>query len=176
MTTDERDQKLIEMMTQHQRAVYGFIYSLLGNAADADDVLQNTYFTMWKKRESFHGEGNFVTWACSFAKLQAFSHRRKSRRGGQNLVDDEMLDLIACETERQLSDREERLTAMRECLENLPERQRELLNLRYYEAKSAAAMASFRDTSESVIHVTMHRIRKALLRCIRVRLDAEVAR
>lgn len=172
MTDEERDLKLMELMTKHQRSVYGFIFTMVGNAADADDVLQNTYLIMWKKRADFHGKGNFLTWACSFAKLQVFSYRKKHKRHRQHAVEEEVLDAIASEVERQFDDREDRLLALRSCLASLPERQRELLTLRYFESKSSAAIADLRDTSENVIHVTMHRVRKALLRCIRTKMTA----
>ena len=172
MTDEERDLKLIELMTKHQRAVYGFIFAMVGNAADADDVLQNTYFVMWKKRADFHGQGNFLTWACSFAKLQVFTHRKKHKRHKQTALEEEVLEAIASEVERQFDDRDERLVALRGCLASLPERQRELLKLRYFQSKTSAAIADIRDTSENVIHVTMHRIRKALLRCIRTKMSA----
>jgi RNA polymerase sigma-70 factor (ECF subfamily) len=171
MTQEQRELKLIELMTEHRHSVYGYIFSLTGNASDAEDILQSTYCAMWKKRDDFHGQGNFLTWACSFAKLQTFSHLRKSRRRQQVSLDEEALEAVAQETERQLCQKADRLGALRQCLANLPERQRELLNMRYRDAKSSAALASMRNTSESVIDVTMHRIRKALLRCIRTRLE-----
>ena len=173
MTPEQRDLKLIELMTEHQRSVYGFIYSLTGNAADADDVLQNTYCALWKKRDDFHGQGNFLTWACSFAKLQAFSHNRKRKRRQQVALEDDLLEAVAQEAVRQLCNKDERLGALRQCMRDLPDRQKELVNLRYRENRSSAELAGMRNTSQSVIDVTMHRIRKALLRCIRIRLDAE---
>ena len=57
----------VELLTQHQRKLYGYIYTLVPNATDSDDLLQETNLVLWKKRSEYKLGTNFMAWACRIA-------------------------------------------------------------------------------------------------------------
>jgi RNA polymerase sigma-70 factor, ECF subfamily len=66
---DDRNAVFVELLTQHQRKLYGYIYSFVPNAADSDDLLQETNLILWKKNLEYQLGTNFTAWACRTAFL-----------------------------------------------------------------------------------------------------------
>ena len=67
---DDRSVAFVEMLTQHQRKLYGYIYTLVRNSADSDDLLQETNLVLWNKRLEYEFGNNFIAWACRIAFLK----------------------------------------------------------------------------------------------------------
>lgn len=173
MTRQDLNQQLVTMMTLHQRSVYGYIVSLLGSPADADDVLQNTYLAIWRKADEYHGEGKFTTWACRIAYFEVLAYRKKHRREPSAGFDPRVLDQIAEVAGEVVSEVDDRLEAMRGCMAKMDEASRELLRMRYQQELSMRQIheQSGRKTEGSV-RVALHRVRQSLLDCIRKRMSA----
>jgi RNA polymerase sigma-70 factor (ECF subfamily) len=71
-----------------------------------------------------------------------------------------------------LADRSE---ALHECLKRLPENQRRLVLLRYYEDHDIAAIAKATDRTEAAVYKLLSRLRAALNECVKARLDSSPA-
>ncbi|MFH1192823.1 MAG: RNA polymerase sigma factor [Candidatus Jorgensenbacteria bacterium] len=59
--------------------VFNFLYRLLGNAADAEDVAQETFFRAWKYLKKFNREKRFKPWLFAIAKNAAFASLARVR-------------------------------------------------------------------------------------------------
>lgn len=80
---------ITRLVTLHQQGVRGFLRRTCGDAAEADDLAQETFLTAWQRLGDYRGEASLRTWLCAiaFRKLQA-AHRsqaRARRRDGQYL-------------------------------------------------------------------------------------------
>ncbi|MGE3808819.1 MAG: sigma-70 family RNA polymerase sigma factor [Gemmataceae bacterium] len=162
---DERHDEFISQLTAAQAALWAYVYSLLPNHVAAQDVLQETNLTLWRKAGDFRLGTSFLAWACQVAYFHVLSHRRKLRR--DRLVFDD--DVFAYLAERQ-ADRGvelgDRLTALRRCLEKLPENSRRLLQERYAAGGSVKGMAEESGRSSAALSQLLYRIREKLLQCI----------
>ena len=73
---------------QHQQAVRSFLRRLCGNAAEADDLAQETFVAAWSALWRFKGESSLRSWLCAIAwrKHQdwARSRRRSARREAES--------------------------------------------------------------------------------------------
>jgi RNA polymerase sigma-70 factor (ECF subfamily) len=85
-----------------------------------------------------------------------------------------MLENLAQEAQVYVGEQEDdRLAAMRQCLESLPARQREMLRRRYGQGESVRALAASQGRAASALATALFRIRRALWNCIQQRLSVE---
>jgi RNA polymerase sigma-70 factor (ECF subfamily) len=69
-----------QLVESNRRAVYRAAYAALGSAADADDVAQDTFVTVYRKLGGFRGDASFRTWLLSIAWRKALDRRRSVTR------------------------------------------------------------------------------------------------
>ena len=75
------DHKAFEMLVErHENKVYGLAYRLMGNAADAEDVLQDAFLSAYRGLKKFQGKSSFSTWLYRLATNAALIKLRKGKR------------------------------------------------------------------------------------------------
>ncbi|MEX2025689.1 MAG: sigma factor, partial [Pirellulaceae bacterium] len=79
-STSQHTAEFVGLFSQNARRLYAYIFLLLGNAADADDVFQETSRVLWEKFDQFQPGANFLAWAESVAHYQTLSFRRRRQR------------------------------------------------------------------------------------------------
>ncbi|MBI4460751.1 MAG: sigma-70 family RNA polymerase sigma factor [Acidobacteria bacterium] len=70
-----------ELVNQYERRVYWAAFGLLGNAADAEDVTQETFLKCFQHLDQFRGEAKFSTWLIQIAVNEAKQRLRKQNPG-----------------------------------------------------------------------------------------------
>ena len=73
---DGSDRAFNLLVDRHQRAVRAFLRRLLGNAAEADDIAQDTFLAAWTQIRSFRGETSVRSWLCAIAWRKAKGAQR----------------------------------------------------------------------------------------------------
>ena len=167
----DRNELFVELLTLHQRTLYGFIYTLVPNPADAEDLLQQTSLVLWQKFDEFDLDSSFSAWACQIAHFTVLHYLRKKRRS-RVVFDDELIARLA-ETrhdreEVHLSDR----AVLAECVEELSEGDRKLIKLCYAAKRNIKAAAAALDRPVASVYMSLVRVRRLLMDCIR-RTNAE---
>lgn len=167
-TPDPSDEELVERFRQgeraafdelvkrHQRAILTLAHRILRSTEDARDVAQRAFVQVYRQLGRFRGESSFRTWLWRIAANLALDALRKRGRDARlALVPDERpgRDLLA----------EHRL---RRALEELPERQRLVVELRAFEELSFREIGEIVGSSEDAAKVNFHhalkRLRQAL--------------
>ncbi|MEM7600548.1 MAG: sigma-70 family RNA polymerase sigma factor [Verrucomicrobiota bacterium] len=147
-----------------QHRLRGYVYSLLGNAADMQDVVQETNRVLWRKREQFEDGTNFWAWASKIAYFQVMAHRKRLSRD-RHVFGDQLLHLMADE----MSEAEEPApdTAhLDACLGKLPERQRAAIEQFYLKDQALADIGLSMALNENAVSQLLYRARKSLRRCL----------
>ncbi len=120
-----------QLIQRHQGMVYRFLFHFLGNAADAEDLTQETFLTIHRKLHQHNQALSFRAWMMTIARYLAISHQRKSV---PTPLDPVMLAAAihdvcpAPERELLLKEAGEQV---RTALARLPEVHREILVMRY---------------------------------------------
>lgn len=86
--------RFLPLWTQHQRRVFAYIFTLIPNRADAEDLLQETSLTLWEKFDDFEQGTDFVAWACQVAYWKVRNARRKYARS-PIIHDDDLLSSLS---------------------------------------------------------------------------------
>lgn len=167
-----RTGEFVQCLTGAQSRLYAYICSLLGEAAGARDVLQETNLALWDKARDYDPARPFLPWAYRIAYLQVLAYRKRCVRS--RLVFDE--DLVSELADQVLSrdvDLEGRLEALGDCMSKLPGARREILDRRYVLGESVDQIARRVGKAPNVVAASLYRIRKVLLECIEARVATE---
>ena len=171
LSVPERTAQFVQLLTAIQSRLYAYLCTLLANAGDARDVLQETNLVLWKKAGDYDFVRPFEAWAIRFAHFQALAWRKRLSRD-RLVFDDATLDLLAAEFDGAHTADDE-LRALEECLGKLPAKQRALVARRYQDAEPVNEIAASEGKPPNVIAAFLYRARKALAECISTVLATE---
>src|SRR5436309_6751616 len=90
----ENRKRLLALMTRHQRRIFAYIYALVPNRYDAEDLLQETCVVICEKFHDFEEGTDFVAWACQIAYWRIRYARQKFARS-KVIFDQDIVDAIA---------------------------------------------------------------------------------
>lgn len=169
--------EFVTLLTSAQMRLYAFICTLVIDRADADEVLQETNLALWQQSERFQPGTDFLAWACRVAHFRVLRLRDLRKRERVQL-DDTVIELLATESieEQRLharlaaEDYERRRLALVACLEELSERNRSALTMRYQGGHSLTAIGDQFGRTANAVAQLLHRIRSALRDCVDQRL------
>lgn len=152
------------------RSLRAFVASLLLDTNDVDDVSQEVFLRALERLDKVDGVEALPAFLRGIARNVVRERRRKFAReenAFSNLVEVWYTD--SCETRigRSLSD-PETVAALRSCLTKLPERSRELLNLRYDEELNSDQIGERLSLNGAAVRAALRRARVALLKCLRL--------
>jgi len=172
MSGESNTSEFVTLYASSQRRIFAYIRSQVLSATDADDVLQDTSEVLWRKFADYRPGTDFTRWACRIARLEVLTYHRHHKRL-LSIFSDEVADAIG-EKVLELSDTATlRAEALPDCVQRLPLRDREVLNLRYQSNQSVAQIARRIDRTESAVYKSLQRIHDALYECIEETLQAK---
>lgn len=162
----------VELMTQYQGRLYGYILSLSGNSDVANDVLQEANIVLWKQWHQFEPGTNFKAWAFRIAHFQYMAFRQKQFRD-KVLFSDELLSKLAWEAREVDETHDERAAALEKCLDLLAPRSREAIRLRYSDDLKVCDMAQKLGCNANSVYQILFRARKWLIECVQKDVKTE---
>jgi len=161
----------VKLLTANYARIYAYIISLVPNDSDADDIMQETAAAMWKNFSKFEPGTNFVSWAVTVAKFQILNYRKRNKRS-RLFLSEQAYDLLISETEKIQEQSQDRLQALRNCLQKLSPKDRQFIHMRYYDGASARIVAQKVGTSMDAVYRYTARLNNWLLSCVRRSLTA----
>lgn len=171
MKEHERHTLFSELLTHCQSQIYGYIFGVVRNWQDADDVYQSVCLILWRKFESFRVGSNFLAWARQTTKIELSKFlRQQTSQTSQSLIGDKLLDDLAEPFTKEDSGAELYLAALRQCKMKLTHSDEVLLELHYAEDLGSRELAERLQRSQPSICRSLNRIRCWLLECIRMEL------
>ena len=171
MDDQERHVLFSELIARHQSELYAYIFAIVRNWEDADDLFQSVCVVLWRKFESFRPDSSFFSWARQTAKFEV--RKFLTRNQATTYVSDKLLNALAeTSLSAQRGGVELALAALRRCRQKLDAADEELLVLRYVEDLGSRQIADRLQRPQPSVCRSLKRIRRWLLECIQV----EVAR
>ena len=141
-------QAYTELMQRYQQRVYWVARRIVGDHAEADDVVQETFIKAYLALGEFRGDSGFFTWVYRIAVNLALNSVRK-RQVMNFLRDSELLSRILPSSDDPSAEVElqETEAALRRAIASLPEKQKAVFVLRYHEELSYHEIARILNTS-----------------------------
>lgn len=158
-----------ELITRCQSELYGYIFAVVRNWEDADDLFQSVSLVLWRKFDSFQPGSNFFCWARQVAKLEVSNFLR--RKNLPSYVTEELLEALVDTVVAPHGDETEPyLAALRRCKAKLGPADEELINLHYVDDLGSRQIADRLERPYRSVCNSLHRIRSWLLNCVQMEL------
>ena len=157
--------EFVRAVTECQSKIYAYALMMLADPEAAADVVQETNLVMWEKADDFDTIENFPAYAIGVAKHKILNLRRKMARQ-RVIFDDDVIEKLAAEADSFESFQAERLTALNDCIDQLPNHHRDLIRQRYMQSCSVKQLAKAIGKPANTVGVMLFRIREALVACV----------
>ena len=175
IVTDESQDRRYEEFLQHflrdQARIFAYVRALLPHYADAQDVFQRCSLTLWRNFDQFDHERLFLPWACRIAFNEVRNFRRVAGRDKLQFADD-LVEQLAEQRMERLTQRDQRSSALRTCVEKLKAADRDLLRLVYEESQTVETIAQSAGKAMQTIYNRLSALRRMLLDCIEQKLTS----
>jgi RNA polymerase sigma-70 factor (ECF subfamily) len=169
----EGDDAAFEYLVQkYRRPMLSFMFRMAHNSAVAEDLAQEVFLRVYRSREKYEASAKFTTWLYRIASNLAVNHARDTRhQRPENTVSldepDQESGLTMDLPDNSLSAeeaivRQERLAAIRQRVEALPERQKMALIMHKYQQMDYRQIAEVLKLSESAIKSLLFRAYETL--------------
>jgi RNA polymerase sigma-70 factor, ECF subfamily len=155
-----RDAALSALIKKYQKPLYWHIRKIVISHDDADDVLQNTFIKAWKGLENFKGESALYTWLYRIATNEALTFlRQKQKANTQSIHPIEYQLSKSLESDTYFKGDEVQLK-LQQAILTLPEKQRIVFNMRYYDEVPYEKMSEVLETSVGALKASYHHAAK----------------
>lgn len=152
-TLETRQRAFSVLVSQYSEKIYWVVRHIVGTHEDADDVTQETFIKVWNKLDEFRGDSKLGTWIHRVAVNEALDHLRKEKKYVDNNVDMKNLSGAFADT---YFDGDEVERMLREAMETLPEAQRAVFSLKYFDDKKYSEISEILGTSEGGLKANYH--------------------
>lgn len=151
-----RSKAFAEVVQITGRALYWHIRRMVLVHDDADDVLQNTFLKAWKSLGSFRGDSSVFTWLYRIATNESLTFLAQQRL--QNVTSSlEYEDFLISKMEADAyCEGDEMMRKFQRAVLSLPEKQRLVFNMRYYDDLKYEQMSKITGTSEGALKASYH--------------------
>lgn len=144
------------LVKKYQERLYWHIRKMVMNHEDTDDVLQNTFIKVWNNIDNFREESSLFTWLYRIATNESITFLNSKKRKHMlplNDVSDYLMDNLMSDPYLEGDKIQQEL---QKAILQLPEKQRIVFNLKYFEEMKYDDMAQILDTSVGALKASYH--------------------
>jgi RNA polymerase sigma-70 factor, ECF subfamily len=155
-----RNEAFSQLVNKYQERLYWHIRKIVLNHDDSDDVLQNTFLKVWKNMDSFREESSLFTWIYRIATNESLTFINSQKRG-QAIPFQDVSDYLKNKMEAdEYFDGSDIQKKLQQAILTLPEKQRLVFNMRYFEEIPYQEMSDILDTSVGALKASFHHAAK----------------
>lgn len=149
------------------RRIYAFALRRLSTPQVAEEVVVETMFEVWKHAERFAGQSKVSTWVLGIAKYKVLDKMRQKGTRVMQEIDEEtnVIEDASPSAFEQIAEKQE-AKHVSQCLETLPDEQRECMHLVFFEELGFADIAQIQQCPENTIKTRMFHARRKMRECI----------
>ena len=143
------------IVAQYSQSLYWKIRSIVLTHEDADDVLQNTFLKAWKSLPTFQGKAKLSTWLYRIAINESLDFLRRQKTAALSSADADLSvanRLLADD----YFDGDKSQAVLQEAIATLPDVQRTVFTLRYYDEMKYSEISEILGTSEGSLKASYH--------------------
>ena len=144
------------IIKKYQEKLYWHIRRMVIEHEDANDVLQNMFIKVWKGLDNFREDSQLYTWLYRIATNECLTFlEQKKKRSSVSLSDVEsgLSNRLQADKDFDANKLEWKLQV---AIQQLPEKQRVVFNLRYYDEMPYEKMSRVLETSEGALKASYH--------------------
>lgn len=143
------------LVKQYSEKLYWKVRRIVLSHEDANDVLQNVFFKVWNNLQNFQGKSSLSTWLYRIAINESLDFLRKQKMADM-VSSDEDLSVSSRLMSDEYFDGDEIQARLQEAVARLPEVQRMVFNLKYFEEMKYSEISQILNTSEGALKASYH--------------------
>ena len=156
LASPEGRHKVFPMIVdQYSQSLYWKIRSIVLTHEDTDDVLQNTFLKAWKSLPTFQGKAKLSTWLYRIAINESLDFLRRQRAATLSSADAD-LSVANRLMADDYFDGDKSQALLQEAIATLPDVQRTVFTLRYYDEMKYSDISEILGTSEGSLKASYH--------------------
>jgi RNA polymerase sigma factor (sigma-70 family) len=152
-----KERAFTAILKKYQEKLYWHIRRMVVEHEDANDVLQNMFVKAWKGLDNFREDSQLYTWMYRIATNESLTFLEQKKRRSNVSLDDEnavgMSNSVKADADFDGQKAEWKLQL---AIQQLPEKQKAVFNLRYFEEMPYAEMSEVLETSEGALKASYH--------------------
>jgi RNA polymerase sigma-70 factor (ECF subfamily) len=150
------------LMRKYDQRLYMHIRRVVTEHADADDVMQNTFMKIWKGLPAFRSESSLFTWMYRIATNECINHLQRRNKhqflsfDGNEDGEDVSSNFSYAAPETHFLEAAEIEKRLKNAIEQLPDKQKIVFSMRYYDELSYEQMSEILGTSVRALKASYH--------------------
>jgi RNA polymerase sigma-70 factor, ECF subfamily len=151
-----RDKAFQVLVKTYQERLYWHIRKVVINHDDTDDILQNVFLKVWKNIDGFREDSTLYTWLFRIATNESLSHLQKQRRYSEvsmNEVSEYLAETLESDVYFEGDEIQKKLQL---AIIRLPEKQRIVFNMKYFDEMKYEEMSEVLQTSIGALKASFH--------------------
>ncbi|MFV0590035.1 MAG: RNA polymerase sigma factor [Draconibacterium sp.] len=144
------------LVKTYQERLYWHIRKIVLNHDDADDVLQNTFMKVWRNIDSFREESSLFTWLYRIATNESITFLNSKKRKSLVPLNEESEYLLENLMSDPYFEGDRIQMKLQEAIVRLPDKQRLVFNMKYFDDMKYDDMADILDTSVGALKASYH--------------------
>lgn len=157
-----RDLAFHTLVQTYQERLYWHIRKIVMNHDDTDDILQNTFLKAWRSIEKFREESSIFTWLYRIATNESITFLNSNKRRNMLLMSEENEYLMSNLTSDPYFNGDEIQLKLQKAILRLPEKQRIVFNMKYFDDLKYEEMSKVLDTSVGALKASYHHAAKKI--------------
>ena len=158
----EKEKAFTQIINKYQEKLYWHIRRIVVDHEDANDILQNMFIKVWNSLQNFREDSQLYTWLYRIATNECFTFLEQLKRRSSVSLDDVESGLINKIKADQNFDANKLEWKLQLAIQHLPEKQRIVFTLRYYDEMPYEEMSRVLETSEGALKASYHHAAKKI--------------
>ena len=158
----QKEAAFTQLLKQHQQKVYFQIKRMVTEHADADDIAQQVWIKVWSKLDGFKMESEFSTWLFRVAYNETLNFLQKQKKGAIQNISEDNYDYENAASGSDSPKSSQIQIALEQAIQQLPEKQRFVFMLRYFEEMNYEKIASITGTTVGGAKANFHQALKKM--------------
>lgn len=153
--SDNLKKSFSDIVSQYSEPLYWKIRHIVLNHDDANDILQNVFIKAWKNIDDFQNRAKISTWLYRIAINESldFIRKQKSNAVIESDADNNIANRLIAD---EYFDGDKTVAMLQQAIATLPEVQRVVFNLRYYDEMKYSEMSKILNTTEGALKASYH--------------------
>ena len=159
---ESKEKAFTAIIKKYQEKLYWHIRRLVVSHDDANDILQNMFIKVWNSLDNFREDSQLYTWLYRIATNESLTFLEQAKRRSSVSLSDVESGLSNLVKADQNFDANKLEWKLQLAIQSLPEKQRVVFTLRYYDELPYEQMSKILETSEGALKASYHHAAKKI--------------
>jgi len=153
-STETKSELFTRLVKEHKERIYWLVRKMVLKHEDANDVTQEVFLKVWKNLDKFKGESTYYTWIHRIGINESLTFIEKSKRKVNNSeLSEHLFESLVADT---YFDGDEEVKKLHKAILTLPDKQRLVFNMKYFENRKFSEISELTETSQGALKASYH--------------------